>query len=173
MFSLFISESSKCYPPLAEYYAAAKCIGPLASFDVSDSWVDHPYQEGVALIGDAAATTDPTFGQGLSLALRDGRVLRDELSRDSDWVAAGTVTLSNIAAILALATPLKDGCALFFKTHLPKRLHCDREPCRLLPKILRAFQIIFLVAPICPSTTTCVRGSSVNATVIKITLTCL
>ena len=89
MFSLFISESAKCYPPLAEYYAAAKCIGPLASFDVSDYWVDHPYREGVALIGDAAATTDLTFGQGLSLALRDARVLRDELSRDSDWVADG------------------------------------------------------------------------------------
>jgi len=89
MLGQFINESAKCYPPLAEYYAAAKCIGPLASFDVSDYWVDHPYREGVALIGDAAATTDPTFGQGLSLALRDARVLRDELSRDSDWVAAG------------------------------------------------------------------------------------
>jgi len=89
MLELFVSESAKCYPPLAEYYAGAKCIGPLASFDVSDYWVDHPYREGVALIGDAAATTDPTFGQGLSLALRDARVLRDELSQDPDWVAAG------------------------------------------------------------------------------------
>ena len=87
MLRLFVSESAKCYPPLAEYYARAKCIGPLASFDVSDYWVDHPYREGVALIGDAAATTDPTFGQGLSLALRDARVLRDELSRDSDCAA--------------------------------------------------------------------------------------
>jgi 2-polyprenyl-6-methoxyphenol hydroxylase-like FAD-dependent oxidoreductase len=88
MLNLFIRESVKCYPVLAECYAAAKSIGPLASFDVSDSWVDHPYREGVALIGDAGATTDPTFGQGLSLALRDARVLRDELTTDSDWVAA-------------------------------------------------------------------------------------
>ncbi|HYY72869.1 MAG TPA: NAD(P)/FAD-dependent oxidoreductase [Candidatus Bathyarchaeia archaeon] len=88
MLSLFISESARCYPLLAELYAGAKSIGPLASFDVSDYWVDHPYREGVVLIGDAAATTDPTFGQGLSLALRDARVLRDELSRDSDWAAA-------------------------------------------------------------------------------------
>jgi 2-polyprenyl-6-methoxyphenol hydroxylase-like FAD-dependent oxidoreductase len=89
MLSLFISESAKCYPPLADHYAGAKSIGPLASFDVSDYWVEHPHREGIVLIGDAAATTDPTFGQGLSLALRDARVLRDELSRDSDWVAAG------------------------------------------------------------------------------------
>lgn len=88
MLDLFFRESAKCYPPLAECYAGAKGIGPLASFDVSDHWVDHPYREGVVLIGDAAATTDPTFGQGLSLALRGARVLRDELCKDSDWVAA-------------------------------------------------------------------------------------
>jgi 2-polyprenyl-6-methoxyphenol hydroxylase-like FAD-dependent oxidoreductase len=89
MLNLFISESAKAYLPLAEHYAGAKSIGPLASFDVSDSWVEHPYREGVALIGDAAATSDPTFGQGLSLALRDARVLRDELSQNSDWSVAG------------------------------------------------------------------------------------
>ena len=64
MLRLFTSESSKVYPPLAEYYAEAKSIGPLASFDASDSWVEHPYRDGVVLVGDAAATTDPTFGQG-------------------------------------------------------------------------------------------------------------
>lgn len=90
MLSLFTSESPKVYPPLAEYYAEAKNIGPLASFDASDSWVEHSYRDGVVLVGDAAATTDPTFGQGLSLALRDARTLRDELSKDSDWAAAAT-----------------------------------------------------------------------------------
>jgi menaquinone-9 beta-reductase len=88
MLSQFIGESSKVYPPLADYYSEAKNIGPLASFDTSDSWVDHPYKDGVALVGDAAATTDPTYGQGLSLSLRDARTLRDELSKDSDWAAA-------------------------------------------------------------------------------------
>lgn len=77
--NLFIPESAEVYPLMSEIYEGAKCIGPLASFDVSDSWVEHPYRQGVALLGDAAATTDPTFGQGLSLALRDARVLRDEL----------------------------------------------------------------------------------------------
>jgi menaquinone-9 beta-reductase len=90
MLGQFISESPRVYPPLAEYYAEAKNIGPLASFDASDSWVEHPYKDGVALVGDAAATTDPTYGQGLSLALRDARTLRDELSRDSDWAAAAS-----------------------------------------------------------------------------------
>jgi menaquinone-9 beta-reductase len=90
MLGLFLSESAKVFPPLADYYAEAKSIGPLASFDTSDSWVEHPYRDGVVLVGDAAATTDPTFGQGMSLSLRDARTLRDELLKDSDWAAAAS-----------------------------------------------------------------------------------
>jgi menaquinone-9 beta-reductase len=58
--------------------------GPLASFDGADTWVEHPYRQGVALIGDAAASNDPSFGQGLSLTLRDVRVLRDQLLSSND-----------------------------------------------------------------------------------------
>ena len=89
MLSLFVRESAKGYAPMADYCANAKSIGPLASFDASDTWVEHPYRDGVALVGDAAATTDPTYGQGLSFALRAARVLRDELTKRSDWEAAG------------------------------------------------------------------------------------
>jgi 2-polyprenyl-6-methoxyphenol hydroxylase-like FAD-dependent oxidoreductase len=43
------------------------------------------HHDGVALVGDAAATTDPTYGQGCRLRC----VLRDELTKNSDWDAAG------------------------------------------------------------------------------------
>ncbi len=89
MLGLFIRESAKGYAPMADYIADAKSIGPLASFDASDKWVEHPYHDGVALVGDAAATTDPTYGQGLSFAMHAARVLRDELTNNSDWDAAG------------------------------------------------------------------------------------
>ncbi len=88
MLDLFFRESARCYAPLADYYAAAKCIGPLASFDVSELWVEHPYRDGVVLMGDAACTSDPTYGQGLSFALRGARVLRDELTANPDWTVA-------------------------------------------------------------------------------------
>ena len=86
---LFIRESARGYPPMADFCASAKSAGPLASFDASDDWVEEPYHDGVALVGDAAATTDPTFGHGLSFALRAARVLRDELTNNSDWEVAG------------------------------------------------------------------------------------
>ena len=67
----------------------AQQAGPLASFECVDVWVDHPYRSGVALVGDAAASNDPSWGQGLALALRDARVLSDELLANHDWAAAG------------------------------------------------------------------------------------
>ena len=86
---LFLSESRKVAPVFGEFYSRAQDIGPLASFDGGDFWVEHPYRNGVALLGDAAGTTDPSFGQGMSLSLRDARTLRDALLANSDWDVAG------------------------------------------------------------------------------------
>jgi menaquinone-9 beta-reductase len=72
-----------------EFYDGAKAAGPLATFDGAEAWVEHPYRDGVALIGDAAAASDPTWGQGLSLTLRDARVLRDQLLSTKEWETAG------------------------------------------------------------------------------------
>jgi len=85
----FVTESARAVPLMADAYANVESIGPLASFDVSESWVTHPYCGGVALLGDAAATSDPTFGQGMATALRSVRVLSDALLRHSDWDQAG------------------------------------------------------------------------------------
>lgn len=89
MLNDFLTESIKTFAGAAELYRGAKCVGPLASFDASESWVEHPYSDGVVLIGDASATTDPSFGQGLNLTLRGVRILRDELLANSDWDVAG------------------------------------------------------------------------------------
>lgn len=70
-------------------FEGVKQVGPLATFGCAHSWVDHPFRDGVALLGDSAASSDPTWGQGLSLTLRDARVLRDHLMRTGDWNAAG------------------------------------------------------------------------------------
>ncbi|TDN63327.1 FAD-dependent monooxygenase [Paraburkholderia sp. BL10I2N1] len=71
-----------------DWYAGATLAGPLAAYPGADSWVDHPYRDGVVLIGDAAAASDPSWGCGLSLTLRDVRVLRDCLLGTDDWDAA-------------------------------------------------------------------------------------
>jgi menaquinone-9 beta-reductase len=85
----FLAESKRASPKVAKAYAEVEAVGPLATFDGSESWVDHPYRDGVVLLGDAAAVSDPTFGQGMSITLRDARVLRDALLGHSDWDQAG------------------------------------------------------------------------------------
>ena len=67
------------------WFAHARVLGPLASFEAFDRWLEHPYRKGVVLIGDAAAATDPAFGDGLSLTLRDVRTLSGRLLATSDW----------------------------------------------------------------------------------------
>ncbi len=71
-----------------EWFARANLVGPLASFEGADTWVNHPCKDGVVLVGDAAAANDPCFGCGLSLTLRDVRVLRDLLLTSDDWEQA-------------------------------------------------------------------------------------
>jgi menaquinone-9 beta-reductase len=73
-----------------DWFRDAVCIGPLASFNAPDCWAARPYRNGVVLIGDAAAASDPVWGSGLSLTLRDVRVLRDCLLASSDWRSAAT-----------------------------------------------------------------------------------
>jgi len=84
----FVEQSVQAGVP-AQWYSKLEPVGPLATFDGTDNWVDHPYRDGVALIGDAAAATDPSFGQGQSLSAMDARVLRDQLLAHDDWDAAG------------------------------------------------------------------------------------
>lgn len=72
----------------AHWFERARQAGPFASFDGSHRWVDSPYRDGVVLIGDTAAATDPAWGRGLSRTLRDVRLLRDRLLESSDWQSA-------------------------------------------------------------------------------------
>jgi 2-polyprenyl-6-methoxyphenol hydroxylase-like FAD-dependent oxidoreductase len=84
----FIAESVRI-GARADFFTHARAIGPLATFEADDVWVERPYKAGVALVGDAAATCDPTFGQGLSLTVRSVRLLRDQLLKHENWDVAG------------------------------------------------------------------------------------
>ncbi len=65
--------------------AQARPAGPCAAFPMHDTWTERPVAEGVALIGDAAGYSDPHVGQGLSVALRDARILSALLLAGEDW----------------------------------------------------------------------------------------
>lgn len=75
--------------PDAERFRSARVAGPCATFGAEDTWAERPFAEGVVLAGDAAGYNDPLIGQGLSLAIRDVRVLSETLLGSGDWSQAG------------------------------------------------------------------------------------
>jgi 2-polyprenyl-6-methoxyphenol hydroxylase-like FAD-dependent oxidoreductase len=59
--------------------------GPCAAYPMFDAWSDAVVADGVVFAGDAAGFSDPTIGEGLSVALRDARMIRDVLLGGEDW----------------------------------------------------------------------------------------
>lgn len=71
--------------PLADCLARGTPLGPWATFGGDDTWAEVPFVGGVVLIDDAAGYNNPLIGQGLSLALRDARVLSEILVSTERW----------------------------------------------------------------------------------------
>jgi 2-polyprenyl-6-methoxyphenol hydroxylase-like FAD-dependent oxidoreductase len=63
--------------PWSKQVAAGTPAGPCATYPGDDTWTDTPFDDGVVLVGDAAGHNDPIIGQGLSIAMRDARIVRD------------------------------------------------------------------------------------------------
>ncbi|MBY0279207.1 FAD-dependent monooxygenase [Candidatus Binatia bacterium] len=74
--------------PHADAIAQARPAGPCRSYPSQDAWLDAPVADGVVLIGDAAGYNDPIIGQGLSITLRDVRIVGGILTGGDDWSAA-------------------------------------------------------------------------------------
>jgi 2-polyprenyl-6-methoxyphenol hydroxylase-like FAD-dependent oxidoreductase len=74
----FLARVAALYPDGA--FAHAIPAGPMGFFPNADLVSDRVAASGAVLIGDAASANDPSQGHGLSLVVRDVRVLRDLLS---------------------------------------------------------------------------------------------
>ena len=69
--------------------------GIFATFDGAHRWITNPIRGNCVLIGDAAAASDPVWGNGLSRTLRDVRLLRDRLLQSKDWSKAAPAYASD------------------------------------------------------------------------------
>jgi menaquinone-9 beta-reductase len=79
--------------PWGQAVAGGTPAGPCVTCLGDDTWTDAPYAPGVVLVGDAAGHNNPIIGQGLSIALRDVRIVRDLVlagaRRPSDFIPYG------------------------------------------------------------------------------------
>jgi 2-polyprenyl-6-methoxyphenol hydroxylase-like FAD-dependent oxidoreductase len=82
--SEFLTSANFGCLPFGDRLSSANPIGPLATYSGDDTWTAHPYTEGVVLVGDAAGYNSPIIGQGLSIAMRDARLVRDALRAGGD-----------------------------------------------------------------------------------------
>jgi len=71
-----------------EWLDGIRVTGPLAEFEGADHWVKSPGKKGIALVGDAAGATDPSWGCGLSKTMMDVDHLSKRLLETDDWDAA-------------------------------------------------------------------------------------
>ncbi len=83
----FLDSFALACVPGSEGIVQATPAGPCATYPMNDTWTDSPVINGLALIGDAAGYSDPHIGQGLSVALRDVRILSELLLASEDWAS--------------------------------------------------------------------------------------
>ncbi|MFC8247969.1 NAD(P)/FAD-dependent oxidoreductase [Streptomyces chartreusis] len=74
--------------PGSQMFAEATPAAVCAFYPMNDAWADSPHAPGAVLVGDAAGWSDPVIGQGLSIALRDARMVRDCLRTSATWAPA-------------------------------------------------------------------------------------
>lgn len=72
--------------PGSEAIAAGRIAGPCHSVPNQSTWAEDPsVHPGILLIGDAAGFNDPIVGQGLSISLRDARIVGELLLNTETW----------------------------------------------------------------------------------------
>ncbi len=72
--------------PGSEAIAAGRIAGPCHSVPNQSTWTEDPSAHpGILLIGDAAGFNDPIVGQGLSISLRDARIVGELLLNNETW----------------------------------------------------------------------------------------
>lgn len=79
--------SMECFPE-PDWFSTARPASAPASYPMEDTWTHEPYAPGVVLIGDAAGWNDPLIGQGLTIAVRDVRLVAEALLGTAHWTPA-------------------------------------------------------------------------------------
>ncbi len=112
----FLRDAVAVGGPVGEAVASARVAGPCGAVAGTDSWTATPYVDGVVLIGDAAGHNDPTVGCGLSIAMRDARLVRDLIisgaRRSIDFESYGTERMERMRRLRNLADVVNLGCVV-------------------------------------------------------------
>ena len=101
--------------PGSAVLADATPTSPCMTYPNEDTWCDEPYGEGVVLIGDAAGWNDPIIGQGLSVTMRDIRVVSELLCEQDAWTPPNLAPYGSCSRRSQFLTVLAFGAGFAFE----------------------------------------------------------
>ncbi len=143
----FLAACSRSGYPWGEHVAAGVPAGPCATYAGDDTWTATPYVDSAVLVGDAAGHNDPIIGQGLSIALRDARIVRDlvlEGARTAQQFApygeerSGRMERVRFAADVLAVAQAEDAENRTARRELTGTLMAEMDP-HLFPVLVSAF----------------------------------
>jgi 2-polyprenyl-6-methoxyphenol hydroxylase-like FAD-dependent oxidoreductase len=145
--SAFLSACAiSCYP-WSEQVAHGIPAGPVATYPGDDTWTATPYAEGVVLVGDAAGHNDPIIGQGLSIALRDARIVRDLVLDGArtprDFAPYGTERVERMARLRFAADVVAVAQAEDADNRAARRAYVGERMATMDPEIMGVLAPVF------------------------------
>jgi menaquinone-9 beta-reductase len=112
----FLRDAAAVDGPVGALMTTARAAGPCAAVAGTDTWTPAPYVDGIVLVGDAAGHNDPTAGCGLSIALRDVRIVRDLIIEGAqhqvDFESYGSERTERMRRLRLLADVINVGCVV-------------------------------------------------------------
>lgn len=110
----FLQDAAAVGGPVGAMMRTARAAGPCAAVAGTDTWTPAPYVDGVVLVGDAAGHNDPTAGCGLSIAMRDARIVRDLIvagaQRQADFESYGAERMERMRRLRLIADVINAAC---------------------------------------------------------------
>ncbi len=112
----FLQDATAVDGAVGATMSTARAIGRCGAVAGTDTWTAAPYVDGVVLVGDAAGHNDPTAGCGLSIALRDVRIVRDLIldgaQRSADFDSYGAERMERMRRLRLVADLINTACVV-------------------------------------------------------------
>jgi 2-polyprenyl-6-methoxyphenol hydroxylase-like FAD-dependent oxidoreductase len=135
----FLRDAAAVGGPVGAMMTSARAAGPCAAVPGTDTWTPTPYVDGVVLVGDAAGHNDPTAGCGLSIAMRDVRIVRDLIiagaQRHADFESYGAERTERMRRLRLVADVINAGCVVSGPDRTQRRARLDAALSEMHPAL--------------------------------------
>ena len=135
----FLRDAAAIDGPIGAMMTTARAAGPCAAVAGTDTWTPAPYVDGVVLVGDAAGHNDPTAGCGLSIAMRDVRIVRDLIiegaQRGADFESYGAERTERMRRLRLVADVINAGCVVPGPDRTQRRARLDAALSEMHPAL--------------------------------------